>query len=453
MKSDVAGTPVRSAIVSQLRRLLASAHFNKARTQTKFLRLVVTKALKNEALKETEIGYAIIENYSPESHTVRVNAGLVRNKLDSYYAAEGKEDLVRISLPTGPSYRPVFSYHEQAETLRTFHQALSFKRTMATRSLAGAMILLTKVTEAIPEYAPAHIELCEAKLLALIVSEIFSVRYPFSGPGSPELTVPIHAKRALELDPYSYLPHVLLGADHMLRFRWAEAKVEFDTALRLDTQKVGSNLWYAAYLLLVGHTEEALRIVESRVKSEPDNIDLSLLFATFLYSTRDYEKAFDAFPEQARLTSSADLGWLIRALLHLACGNYRGAEECLSHISDIDNPDWEFVSYFFKYDGIKPDSFAGLKILALVGDGEKEKAKEMMAALQKARPAGPLQLAIGYMALGRHGRALAALNRAFIRENILLNWLHLLPIFDPLRSHPLFQTNEAERLLEMARTD
>jgi hypothetical protein len=62
-----------------------------------------------------------------------------------------------------------------------------------------------------------------------------------------------------------------------------------------------------------------------------------------------------------------------------------------------------------------------------------------------------MQLALGYMALGQHGRALAALRRTFKRENVLLNWLHLFPVFDPLRTHPVFQEHERERLEELTK--
>jgi hypothetical protein len=51
----------------------------------------------------------------------------------------------------------------------------------------------------------------------------------------------------------------------------------------------------------------------------------------------------------------------------------------------------------------------------------------------------PLQLALGHMGLGDTESAARMLTRAADEGDPLMVWLHLLPLFDPLRDDPAFQ--------------
>jgi len=72
-----------------------------------FLQFVVDETLNDEpgSLKEAVIGNAVYgrePSYDSRIHsTVRVEARRLRRKLDEYYAGPGRDDPVRISLPTG----------------------------------------------------------------------------------------------------------------------------------------------------------------------------------------------------------------------------------------------------------------------------------------------------------------------------------------------------------------
>ena len=79
----------------------------------RLLTFVVEAALNGEAgdLKETTIGVYVFgrqADYDPKVDTiVRSQAWRLRAKLDTYYATEGAEDRVIVSLPKG-HYFPVF---------------------------------------------------------------------------------------------------------------------------------------------------------------------------------------------------------------------------------------------------------------------------------------------------------------------------------------------------------
>ena len=96
----------------QLDRLLASPYFANAGRISRFLRFVVEQSLAGhgERLKEYVIGVEVFDRdaaYDPRVDAiVRVEAARLRSKLTEYYAAEGRDDALVLSLPKG-GYAPV----------------------------------------------------------------------------------------------------------------------------------------------------------------------------------------------------------------------------------------------------------------------------------------------------------------------------------------------------------
>ena len=98
----------------QLDRILASATFADAERASRFLRFVVERSLEGHAgeIKESVIGVEVLgrnPSFDPKTDPiVRVEAGRLRARLNSYYQNEGKGDHLLITLPKG-SYMPEFS--------------------------------------------------------------------------------------------------------------------------------------------------------------------------------------------------------------------------------------------------------------------------------------------------------------------------------------------------------
>ena len=96
-----------------LRRILASEEFHASKRSCEFLTYVVENTLRGngESLKERTIGIDVFHrsaNYDPgEDATVRVKAGEVRKRLSLYYGGQGKNEPIRIEIPSG-SYVPEF---------------------------------------------------------------------------------------------------------------------------------------------------------------------------------------------------------------------------------------------------------------------------------------------------------------------------------------------------------
>ncbi len=100
--------------LAQLEKILHSRVLQGSESLRAFLRYAVTKVLDEQEsyLKEYTIATEVFgrsSRYDSRSDSVvRVQAGRLRQKLQEYYAGEGKEDQILIDLPKG-QYAPTFS--------------------------------------------------------------------------------------------------------------------------------------------------------------------------------------------------------------------------------------------------------------------------------------------------------------------------------------------------------
>lgn len=109
--SDISPAEVKDA----LNRVLNSPSFKEAERLKSFLEYIVTETL--EGRERQLLGKNIVSDvYGRTSdhdattvNVVRVDAGRLRRRLDSYYANEGAGDTVKITVPKG-GYVPVFKY-------------------------------------------------------------------------------------------------------------------------------------------------------------------------------------------------------------------------------------------------------------------------------------------------------------------------------------------------------
>ena len=97
----------KTAVLSQLERMLQCEMFSHGERQSRFLRHIVEATLDGNAeqLNQFTVGVDVFdrdETFDPTIDSiVRVEAGRLRAKLTQYYAEVGKDDPVRIDLPKG----------------------------------------------------------------------------------------------------------------------------------------------------------------------------------------------------------------------------------------------------------------------------------------------------------------------------------------------------------------
>lgn len=122
-------------IRTHLERILASRQFESAPRLSAFLRFVVETTIEGKAreIKESLIAvevYGRPADYNPQiDSTVRVEAGRLRTRLQTWYGSEGANEKIRIELPKG-RYIPVF------------HRVQESRRAHMTVAAAASAVLL-----------------------------------------------------------------------------------------------------------------------------------------------------------------------------------------------------------------------------------------------------------------------------------------------------------------------
>ncbi len=104
-----AGEAVSPHLVrEQLARILRSRRFVEAPTLGRLLQHLVDRTLEGDAgrLKEYSVGLEVFNrgpSFDPHTDTiVRVHARRLRTRLDEYYASEGRDDTIVVTVPKGP---------------------------------------------------------------------------------------------------------------------------------------------------------------------------------------------------------------------------------------------------------------------------------------------------------------------------------------------------------------
>ena len=103
----------RQELATHLARIETSSGFTRAGRLTRFLRYITEEAIAGRAgqLKEYTIAIEVFgrpSSYDPQVDSlVRVQAGLLRTRLQQYYSSEGRDEPIRIEIPKG-GYEPLF---------------------------------------------------------------------------------------------------------------------------------------------------------------------------------------------------------------------------------------------------------------------------------------------------------------------------------------------------------
>ena len=147
-----------------------------------------------------------------------------------------------------------------------------------------------------------------------------------------------------------------------------------------------------------------------------------------MYATRRFDETDTALTEASRLDQRYSPALVGRALLALEKGTEAG------------NDPLGFAQMAKGRRG--SDSLPGLYILCLTRCTGKfiEESRKELERWREIGGMGPVQEALAYLGLGEMDRAIMSLHTAFEHSNPLLLWLHLWPVFDPLRDYEGFKT-------------
>jgi serine/threonine-protein kinase len=235
----------------------------------------------------------------------------------------------------------------------------------------------------------------------------------------------VAAYKALALDDDIAEAHLALAIIKLSAWEWAAAEREFKRAIELNPNLARARGTYALYLSLQGRHEQA--IAERKRARELDPLSPIVNFGVgySLLLARQNDQAIEA----ANRTLELD-------------PNYPGAHNLLGYAYAAKGQYQEAIAAY--QEGIRlgadsPDIQIELGAAYAKG-GEREKARVILKRLEASKGyVSPVGLARLYVAFGELEQALASLERAYAMHDDQLEFLHVDPNLDPLRSDPRFQ--------------
>jgi TolB-like protein/DNA-binding winged helix-turn-helix (wHTH) protein/Tfp pilus assembly protein PilF len=291
------------------------------------------------------------------------------------------------------------------------------------RTADGLKVALAYFNQAIdedPNYAPAHSGLADT--YALLADWEYGVMTPKEALPKAKAA----AIRALELDGRLGEAHTSL-AFCLDVFDWDldSAGKEFRRAIELNPSYATAHQWYAAHLVVLGRTAEAIAEMRIAEALDPLSLIISSDLADFLVIARSYDESI----RESRKTIELDPNF---ALAHNQLGQaYLQQHMFKEAVAELQEG--------ARLSGGSPTIIAGLA-RAYVASGQRNEATKLLDDLKKrSNPSSShaSEIAAIYVALGDPDQAMDWLDRGYderFNPSVLLR-----PGFDPLRSHPRFQ--------------
>jgi serine/threonine-protein kinase len=286
-------------------------------------------------------------------------------------------------------------------------------------NLQKAIAQFEEAVKLSPAFAPAYSGLSDAYLWA-------GYNEGFITASAAKPKAKAAAEKAVQLDSSSAEGHTSLAVFKLFyEFDWSGCEREFRRAIALNPNYGFAHDQFGMALAFTGRFDES--IAESRRAAELDPLSPQVLVdATMPFL---FKKDLTAAKELARKAAELDPTYffpvMIQGWSELEPGHFREAIPSLEKATTMDAP--PFVTAYLAY--------------AYGAAGDRKSAMAKLDALKKMAKDGqvlPFNLALVYLGLGDHARALDNLERAHSADSQMLAWLGRDSMFDPLRSEPRF---------------
>ena len=234
------------------------------------------------------------------------------------------------------------------------------------------------------------------------------------------------AERAVQLDSNSAEAHASLATYLLFYDRdWVACEREFRRAIALNPNYAFAHDQFGMALGFIGRYDES--VAEGKRAAELDPLSPQVLIdATMPFLFRKDTAGANALARRAAaLDSTFFFPVMIAGWAEIEVGRFREGVPLLKKATTMDAP--PFVTAYLAY--------------ALGAGGDRAAAMQTLAVLRKMSPNGtvlPFNLALVYLGMGDHARAIDNLDKAYDANSQLLAWVGQDAIFDPLRSEPRF---------------
>jgi TolB-like protein/Tfp pilus assembly protein PilF len=312
---------------------------------------------------------------------------------------------------------------ENLEAYNLYLQGRWFWNKRTDEGLKKAIEYFDQVIEVDSNYAQAYAGLADSYTL---LSE-----YGTLPPKQAFPKAKAAALKALEIDETIAESHTSLAyVKFLFDWDWAGAEELFKRAIELNPSYATAPQWYSFLLLVTGRFDESVAMVRGALKSDPLSLILNSAVGLRLYFARRYDESIEE--ELKTLEMEADF---IPALTILGNAYVKKGmfEEAILTFQMVVNltggVGWgnqPTIGYAYAVSGQRKNA---LNVL--------EQYKRLRAA--KQRYISPYKIAAIYTGLGETDQAIEWLEEAYEERSILLLYLNIESLWDPLRSDPRFQ--------------
>jgi TolB-like protein/DNA-binding winged helix-turn-helix (wHTH) protein len=280
--------------------------------------------------------------------------------------------------------------------------------------LLKAVDYFQQATALDPSYSLAYAGLADAEI------ELVGFGNVLAAEGIPKAKAA--AAKAIELDGSLAEPHTALAYAYAVDWDWTAADKEFQRGLALNPGYVIGLYQYGFFLSLIGRQDEAIRLVQQAVESDPLSAIVLYRAGRVYYHARQYDKALECFQRILELNPNDQLGIFGVGLVHEAKGEIR---EALPYLR-------------------REQLRGGYDVAAaLAATGDAATARRLLAELMKRTRDQKRYLRPGWIAevharLGDKDEAFRWLERGFQERDAWLALLNVWPPFDALREDPRY---------------
>lgn len=235
------------------------------------------------------------------------------------------------------------------------------------------------------------------------------------------------AQEALTLDPNQAGAYAALAFIDQTRWDWGQAERDFERALALDPGDAGARQWHSYMLAEIGRTDQAVAEAKRAAQLDPLSAIANAYVGQILYWARRYPEAGEAL----RKTLATN-------------PNFFAAEYQAGAVAVQEGKLAEGIAMLEKANAMVSGNEYSLATLtfAYARAGKRAKAQRAFNALKRGPggiPPSPYFLALAELGLGNKDQAMASLELAYQRHDILLPLIRPEPMFDGLRSDHRFQ--------------
>src|SRR5438132_1670452 len=314
-------------------------------------------------------------------------------------------------------------YTTNNEAYQLYLQGRYFWNKRSSDNLKKATELLKAATEKDPNFALAYAGLADC----------YVVSYYYVGERPREI-MPLaktYAAKAIELDPTLAEPHATLGfAAWLLDWDKGGAEKEFLRAFELNPNYPTAHHWYSRYLRGIGRMDGAYREIKRAEELDPLSLVIINNVAEIYIDRGDLNSANRKFQRMFNL----DIGfWAAHQNLTIVLLKQGRYDEALAEAQ--------------KSTLLANRSNASLALLGHVYAklGRRSETDSVIKELEKRyadKSADGRDLAVIYTGFDDKDRAFAWLEKAFADHSVILAFLRLEPLLEPLQSDPRWKDLE-----------